>query len=211
MDKETYLSEIKNGLKELPEGEAVIEEIESHIEHHLLHSLQEGKSEAEAMQTLLLAFGTPADIVSSFKKEQPVTFRAFLMFHLFCNSALFAVGIAITMMYAWLESPIVHAIWKGISVSVWLILAAYIIYWVLIGYQGVREFGKRGEKLVFHTILISMVPNVIFMLVFLFNVIPAALFQSLLTPWFVGTCACATLLFPLFGRMGCYIGRRQLA
>lgn len=46
MDKETYLSEIKNGLKELPEGEAVIEEIESHIEHHLLHSLQEGKSEA---------------------------------------------------------------------------------------------------------------------------------------------------------------------
>ncbi|MGG3032800.1 hypothetical protein ABEO84_15950, partial [Bacillus stercoris] len=49
------------------------------------------------------------------------------------------------------------------------------------------------------------------MLVFLFNVIPAALFQSLLTPWFVGTCACATLLFPLFGRMGCFIGRRQLA
>lgn len=46
---------------------------------------------------------------------------------------------------------------------------------------------------------------------FLFNVIPAALFQSLLTPGFVGTCACATLLFPLFGRMGCYIGRRQLA
>ncbi|MCY8881713.1 permease prefix domain 1-containing protein [Bacillus spizizenii] len=211
MDKETYLSEIKNGLKELPEGEAVIEEIESHIEHHLFHSFQEGKSEAEAMQILLQVFGTPADIVSSFKKEQPVTFRSFLMFHLFCNSALFAVGIIITMMYVWLESPIVHAVWKGISVSVWLILAVYIIYWVLIGYQGVREFGKRGEQLVLHTILICMVPNVIFMLVFLFNVIPAALFQSLLTPGFVGTCACATLLFPLFGRMGCYIGRRQLA
>lgn len=166
MDKETYLSEIKNGLKELPEGEAVIEEIESHIEHHLFHSFQEGKSEAEAMQILLQVFGTPADIVSSFKKEQPVTFRSFLMFHLFCNSALFAVGIIITMMYVWLESPIVHAVWKGISVSVWLILAIYIIYWVLIGYQGVREFGKRGEQLVLHTILISMVPNVIFMLFF---------------------------------------------
>ncbi|AYK65733.1 MULTISPECIES: permease prefix domain 1-containing protein [Bacillus] len=210
MNKETYVSEIKSGLKGLPEGEAMIEEIESHIEHHLFCSFQEGKSEEEAMQTLLQAFGTPTDIVSSFKKIQPVTFRAFLMFHLFCNSALFAVGIAITIMHVWLESPFVQAVWKGISVSVWLILAAYMIYWVLIGYQGVKEFGKRGEKLVLHTILISMVPNVIFMLVFLFNVIPAALFQSLLTPWFVGTCAFATLLFPLFGRMGCYIGRRQL-
>ncbi|NLS41764.1 hypothetical protein EYH65_15615 [Bacillus subtilis] len=210
MDKETYVSEIKSGLKGLPEGEAMIEEIESHIEHHLFRSFQEGKSEEEAMQTLLQEFGTPTDIVSSFKKIQPVTFRAFLMFHLFCNSALFAVGIAITIMHVWLESPFVQAVWKGISVSVWLILAAYMIYWVLIGYQGVKEFGKRGEKLVLHTILISMVPNVIFMLVFLFNVIPAALFQSLLTPWFAGTCAFATLLFPLFGRMGCYIGRRQL-
>ncbi|KIU06145.1 permease prefix domain 1-containing protein [Bacillus subtilis] len=210
MDKETYVSEIKSGLKGLPEDEAMIEEIESHIEHRLFRSFQEGKSEEEAMQTLLQAFGTPTDIVSSFKKIQPVTFRAFLMFHLFCNSTLFAVGIAITIMHVWLESPFVQAVWKGISVSVWLILAAYMIYWVLIGYQGVKEFGKRGEKLVLHTILISMVPNVIFMLVFLFNVIPAALFQSLLTPWFVGTCAFATLLFPLFGRMGCYIGRRQL-
>ncbi|MGE9754231.1 permease prefix domain 1-containing protein [Bacillus inaquosorum] len=211
MDKETYLYEIKNGLKGLPEGETMVEEIENHIEHHLFHSFQEGKSEEEAMQTLMQAFGTPADIVSSFKKEQPVTFRAFLMFHLFFNSALFAIGIAITMMYVRFESPIVHALWKGISVSVWLILAVYMIYWVLIGYQGVREFGKHGEQLVLHTILICMVPNVIFMLVFLFHVIPVALFQSLLTPWFVGTCACATLLFPLFGRMGCYIGRRQLA
>lgn len=211
MDKKTYLSEIKNGLKGLPEDEAMIDEIESHIEHHLFHSFQEGMSEEEAMQTLMQAFGTPADIVSSFKKEQPVTFRAFLMFHLFFNSALFAGGIIITMMHAWLESPIVHALWKGISVSVWLILAAYMIYWVLIGYQGVREFGKRGEQLVLHTILICMVPNVIFMLVFLFHLIPVVLFQSLLSSWFVETCACATLLFPLFGRMGCYIGRRQLA
>lgn len=149
MDKETYVSEIKSGLKGLPEGEAMIEEIESHIEHHLFRSFQEGKSEEEAMQTLLQAFGTPTDIVSSFKKIQPVTFRAFLMFHLFCNSALFAVGIAITIMHVWLESPFVQAVWKGISVSVWLILAAYMIYWVLIGYQGVKEFGKRGEKLAF--------------------------------------------------------------
>lgn len=146
MDKETYVSEIKSGLKGLPEGEAMIEEIESHIEHHLFRSFQEGKSEEEAMQTLLQAFGTPTDIVSSFKKIQPVTFRAFLMFHLFCNSALFAVGIAITIMHVWLESPFVQAVWKGISVSVWLILAAYMIYWVLIGYQGVKEFGKRGKK-----------------------------------------------------------------
>ncbi|MER0466689.1 permease prefix domain 1-containing protein [Bacillus cabrialesii subsp. cabrialesii] len=208
MDKKTYLSEIKNGLKGLPEDQAVADEIESHIEHHLFHSFQEGKSEEEAMETLMQAFGTPAEIVSSFKKEQPVSFRAFLMFHLSFNSALFAVGIVITMMHVWLESPIVHAVWKGISVSVWLILAAYVIYWVLIGYQGMREFGKRGEQLVLHTILICMVPNIIFMLVFLFHLIPVVLFQSLLTPWFVGTCACATLLFPLFGRMGCYIGRR---
>ncbi|MEI1423411.1 DUF1700 domain-containing protein [Bacillus cabrialesii] len=208
MDKKTYLSEINNGLKGLPEVEAVVDEIESHIEHHLFHSFQEGKSEEEAMETLMQAFGTPAEIVSSFKKEQPVSFRAFLMFHLSFNSTLFAVGIVITMMHVWLESPIVHAVWKGISVSVWLILAAYVIYWVLIGYQGMREFGKRGEQLVLHTILICMVPNIIFMLVFLFHLIPVVLFQSLLTPWFVGTCACATLLFPLFGRMGCYIGRR---
>lgn len=163
------------------------------------------------MQALLHDFGTPADIVHSFKKEQPVTFRSFLMFHLFCNSALLAVGIAITIMHVWLESPTVHAIWKGLSVSVWLILAIYVIYWMLIGYQGVREFGKRGEQLVLYTILISMVPNIVFMLTFLFNVIPAPLFESMLTPGFVGTCACATLLFPLFGQMGCYIGRRQLA
>ncbi|OLQ49693.1 hypothetical protein BHT94_07080 [Bacillus licheniformis] len=208
MDKKTYLSEINNGLKGLPEVEAVVDEIESHIEHHLFHSFQEGKSEEEAMETLMQAFGTPAEIVSSFKKEQPVSFRAFLMFHLFFNSTLFAVGIVITMMHVWLESPIVHAVWKGISVSVWLILAAYVIYWVLIGYQGMREFGKRGEQLVLHTILICMVPNIIFMLIFLFHLIPVVLFQSLLTPWFVGTCACATLLFPLFGRMGCYISRR---
>ncbi|KAF1677873.1 MULTISPECIES: permease prefix domain 1-containing protein [Bacillus] len=208
MDKETYVSKIKNGLKSLPEGEMMIEEIENHIEHHLFHSFQEGKSEEEAMRTFMQEFGTPADIVSFFKKEQPVTFRAFLIFHLFFNSALFAAGIAITMMYVWFETPIIHAVWRGISVSVWLILAVYIIYWMLIGYQGVREFGKRGEQLVYHTILICMVPNVIFMFVFLFQVIPAALFQSLLTPWFVGACACVTLLFPLFGRLGCYIGRR---
>ncbi|PLR91035.1 permease prefix domain 1-containing protein [Bacillus halotolerans] len=211
MDKETYLYKVKNGLKGVSDCEAMIEEIENHIEHHLFHFIQEGKSEAEAMECLLRDFGTPDEIVSSFQKEQPVSARTFLLFHLFCNSALFAAGIIITVLHAWLESPFVHAVWKGISVSVWLILAAYILYWVLIGYQGVREFGQQGERLVLHTILISMVPNVIFMFVFLFDLVPAVLFQSLLTPWFIGACACATLLFPACGRIGCYFGRCQLA
>lgn len=50
MDKETYIYKVKNGLKGVSDSEAMIEEIENHIEHHLFYSIQEGKSEAEAME-----------------------------------------------------------------------------------------------------------------------------------------------------------------
>lgn len=211
MDKDAYVNEIKKGLQDLPDSDEWMEELESHISQAFAHYLNEGKTEKEAMMRIWHEVGSPADIIHSFKKETSVSPRGFLLFHFFCNLSLFAAGAALTMIHVWSVHPLVKAVWSGLSVSVWLILGGYLLYWMFIGYQAGREFGFSGKRLVHHTVSVSMAPNVCFMLVFLFGLVPADLFQAMLTPGFVLACAVATMLFPACSRLGCYVGRRRLA
>ena len=92
----------------------------------------------------------------------------------------------------------ISRLWNQLTSIPILIALIYMCFWVLLGYEIGKGFGYKGKKLLKRTFLLALIPNLILMILTVFNIIPHEWFSPLLTETFIGLCIFLTiLLYPL--------------
>jgi hypothetical protein len=79
-----------------------------------------------------------------------------------------------------------------------LIALLYLFFWALLGYEIGRGFGHGGRTLLKKTFLLSLIPNILLMVLTVFEIIPHSWFAPLLTKTFIIACILFTIiLYPI--------------
>lgn len=72
------------------------------------------------------------------------------------------------------------------------------VFWALLGYEIGKGFGHNGRVLLNKTFLLSLIPNLILMVLTVFQIIPHSWFAPLLTKTFIIACIIFTIiLYPI--------------
>src|SRR5690625_7867531 len=97
----------------------------------------------------------------------------------------FVFGVILTIAYHLFNFSIVDKLWNMLTQGPFIILSVYLLFWGLLGYEIVREFGHRGKRLLQRTFLIWIIPKMVFMYVVVFKVILYEWFDPLLKMLFI--------------------------
>lgn len=205
-NKHVYKAELRKALRRIHADEMLIKEIYSHVEVSY-HSLKEnGYSEREIYEKLKEQIGSPAEIAKAYKDHTAPAENHFSTFFILLNLLFFIGGTAVTVLYLFADIAFIAVL----TPAKWLILSGYLFFWLLLGYLGGREYGINGKTVITKTVFASMLPNIIFMLVVLWNLIPGKPYESMLTPDFFLACIVSTFMFPLVSKCGFLIGKKSL-
>jgi hypothetical protein len=194
--KDSFISELDALLASHPDKKRVLGEYEEHI-GHLLEEINETDSET---LTLLIheKIGTPEEIASIWNDEWSVTPGKTQWLFVSANILLFIGGSALTLLYNLFSWEWLQVFWINLTDVPAVIIAVYIVFWVLLGYEIGKEFGSRGKTLLLRTMILSLFPNILLMNLVLFHLIPHEWFDPLLNRSFIITCILFTiLLFPI--------------
>ncbi|KAA0549948.1 hypothetical protein FZW96_00950 [Bacillus sp. BGMRC 2118] len=191
MTKETFLKELKAQLPMNVNKEDIIREWELHI-YDAVSELD--CSEEEVIENL----GDPKEIAEAYGYNTPVQKNWVVPFYIGCNALFYIAGSLITLAYHTTEHPIVESIWNTLIGYAPAIIGGYLLFWIFLGFEIGRTYGVRGSRVLSKTVLISMLPNIILMMLTLYKWIPIELFETLLTPMFVLICVVLNfLLYPI--------------
>jgi hypothetical protein len=194
--KDSFISELDALLASHPDKRRVLGEYEEHI-GHLLEEIDETDSNT---LTLLIheKIGTPEEIASIWNDEWSVTPSKTQWLFVSANILLFIGGSTLTLLYNLFSWEWLQVIWINITGVTAVIIAVYIVFWVLLGYEIGKEFGSRGKTLLLRTMILSLLPNILLMNLVLFQLIPYEWFDPLLNRSFIIICILFTiLLFPI--------------
>lgn len=192
--KQEYLNTLK---KEL--GTSNSKEILQEIDLHLTEVLNdiyayEGLREKEAMAQLIERVGPPKELGAIYQRELSVTPVKTQWTFLLVNLLFFVGGIGITTLYHHLSFPAINNTWNFLTSISSILMALYMIFWGLLGYEIGKEFGLGGTTLLVKTFYFSLIPNIILMGLIIFKLIPHNWFDPLLTQSFILSCILGTLL-----------------
>lgn len=208
--KKEYLSSLQHYLNKHPNGTDIVEEYGSYIEDKMLEVMNEGYSLDEAEIRVLNDLPHPKTIANEYVSSQPPNLRQMIIFSLCINVSFFIIGGLLTFSYHQLSNEFVTLIWLSLVELQWVLLVLYSSFIVVLGYLIGKEFGARFNAYIKTVLVLTLTPNIVFMLAVLFSWIPHTWFEPMLTPSFVISCVIVTLLYYPISRLAYRVGQLQI-
>lgn len=201
-EEERFLRELKRELKRLPNRADIMSEYESH-----LYELSEFHDYL-TYDFIVEQLGEPKAIAHMWKKESKITASKMQWLFVILNGLIFVGGGFLTLGYQLFHWTWLDQLWQFFISVPFLLLAGYLLFWALVGYEIGREFGPAGQKLLKRTFLIAIIPNFILMYLVVFKILPYEWFDSLLTPSFITLCIVLTAFIYPVSYLGYRFGKR---
>ncbi|MCL6570510.1 MAG: DUF1700 domain-containing protein [Bacillus sp. (in: Bacteria)] len=201
--KNRFLGELAKGLGNHQEKEEILREYESHIDEILIESFDCQDDDA-IMERIVSRLGSPKEIAELWREELSVTPSNMKWLFIFLNIFFFVGGSLLTIAHNLYEWEWLTVIWDYVTAIPTLIAFLYLFFWALLGYEIGKGFGHGGRVLLRKTFLLSLIPNLLLMVLTVFQIIPHSWFAPLLTKTFISACIILTIiLYPV-----CLIGYR---
>ncbi|MFK9090379.1 HAAS signaling domain-containing protein [Bacillus salipaludis] len=195
--KNRFLEELAKGLGNHQDKEEILLEYEAHIDEILIES-SDCSNEDEVMTRILSRLGRPEEITELWREELSVTPSNMKWLFILMNILFFGGGSLLTLIHNLFQWEWIASIWSFLTAIPTLIAFLYMFFWALLGYEIGRGFGHGGRKLLRKTFLLSLIPNLILMVLTVFQIIPHSWFAPLLTKTFIIACIIFTIfLYPI--------------
>lgn len=205
--KNRFLEELDKGLGNHLDKESILLEYEAHIDEILLEAY-DSKDEQEMFDTIISRLGCPEEIAVMWKEELSVTPSNMKWLFILMNIFFFGGGSLLTLFHNVFEWNWLSVIWSHLTAIPTLIAFIYLFFWALLGYEIGKGFGYGGRNLLKKTFLLSLIPNVLLMILTVFEIIPHAWFEPLLTKTFIIACIILTILLYPISWLGYQWGRK---
>ncbi|MBT2658285.1 hypothetical protein J7E81_24090 [Bacillus sp. ISL-18] len=205
--KNDFLRQLDKGLGGHQERQSILLEYESHIDEILLESF-DCSTEEQVMDRLVSRLGSPAEIAAMWQEELSVTPSNMKWLFILLNIVFFGGGSIITLAHNLYEWSWLTALWSQLTSVRTLIAFLYLFFWALLGYEIGKGFGHGGRTLLRKTFLLSLIPNIILMILTVFDIIPHSWFAPLLTKTFIIACIIFTIILYPVSWLGYRWGRK---
>ncbi|WP_160719168.1 HAAS signaling domain-containing protein [Bacillus sp. USDA818B3_A] len=205
--KSEFLKTLNKGLGNHPDKASILLEYESHIDEILLES-SDCSTEEQVMQRLISRLGSPAEIAYMWKEELSVTPSNMKWLFILLNIVFFGGGSLLTLAHNLFEWEWLSALWGHLTSIPSLIVFLYMFFWALLGYEIGKGFGHGGRRLLRKTFLLSLLPNILLMVLTVFEIIPHSWFAPLLTRTFIIACIIFTIILYPISWVGYRWGRK---
>lgn len=197
LQEQPFFQELNEKLGKHPEKQQILEDYKLHAQEILQEEMLIDK---ENMYSILAArLGTPDEIARLWKQEAAMTAKRTQWLFTLINIGFFIGGTLLTISYNMFHWKWVELLWAGLTNIAFIIMLVYILFWGLLGYEIGKEFGYAGKKILRKTFLLSIIPNLLFMYLIVFRLIPYHWFQPLLSVPFIIACIIGTgILYPVY-------------
>jgi|SRR5690625_1345656 len=202
--EQQFISELKQNIRH----QRLRQQITLEYEHHIYEMKQELQKETVTYEQLTSRLGTPKEIAKLWQEEIQSTPNKMQWLFVVSNISIFLLGVLLTVSYHLFDFHWIDELWAIDTKIPFLIMIVYLLFWALLGYEIGREFGHRGRRLLRRTFIICILPNLLFMYLIVFKVLPYEWFDPLLNVPFIILCIMFTgLLYPI-SMLGYFWGRR---
>ncbi len=207
LPKNKFLAELDDGLGNHQDKKSILLEYETHIDEILIESY-DCTDENELIERINSRLGTPAEIAACWKEELSVTPSNMKWLFIAMNILFFGGGSLLTFFHNVFQWNWLTVIWGHLTAIPTLIAFIYMFFWALLGYEIGKGFGHGGRRLLKKTFLLSLIPNLLLMVLTVFEIIPHSWFEPLLTKTFIIACIIFTILLYPISWLGYRWGRK---
>jgi hypothetical protein len=195
--KNRFLKELGQLLGNHQDKEEILLEYETHIDEILVESY-DCQDENALFERINTRLGSPVEIAEMWKQELSVTPSNMKWLFILLNILFFGGGSLLTLAHNLYEWEWLSVVWSHLTAIPTLIAILYLSFWALLGYEIGKGFGHGGKVLLRKTFLLSLIPNLVLMVLTVFEIIPHKWFAPLLTKTFIIACIFFTMiLYPI--------------
>ncbi|MDR7235562.1 HAAS signaling domain-containing protein [Neobacillus drentensis] len=205
--KNRFLEQLAKGLGDQLDKEEILREYASHIDEILIESF-ECQEEEMVYKLIVSRLGSPEEIAQAWREEFSVTPSNMKWVFILLNILFFGGGSLLTLAHNLYQWEWLSAIWNHLTAIPTLIAFLYLFFWALLGYEIGKGFGHNGRALLRKTFLLSLIPNLLLMVLTVFQVIPHSWFAPLLTKTFIIACIFFTIILYPVSWIGYRWGRK---
>lgn len=208
LPKNRFLIELEKGLGNHQDTKSILLEYEAHIDEILLDTY-DCENEDAVMGRIISRLGSPEEIAQMWKEELSVTPSNMKWLFILVNILFFGGGSLLTLFHNLYQWKWLSFIWSLLTAIPTLIAFIYMFFWALLGYEIGKGFGHGGMRLLKKTFLLSLIPNLLLMVLTVFEIIPHSWFDPLLTKNFIIACIILTIILYPVSLLGYRWGKRD--